>query len=137
MYKNNFNAHSQPLFFALSILPFEYLIKHQISLIMHSIFHRFLIVSYEDHFRLKSEINPITYSLRNDNVADFYVPRVRTEFLKRFPFFKFATYWNSIEDYLRLLPNKIMSKTNLKYFFLSQIADFKCEKLFCYTCSKT
>ena len=133
----NYNAHSQPLFYTLSILPFEYLIKHQISLIMHSIFHRSSIISYENHFRLKSEINPITYSLRNENTADFYVPRVRTEFLKRFPFFKFATYWNSIEFYLRLLPNKVMFKTNLKYFFLSQIAEFKCEKLFCYICSKT
>ena len=43
------------------------------------IFHRLSIISYEDHFRLKSEINPITYSLRNDNVADFYVPRVRAQ----------------------------------------------------------
>ena len=128
-----YNAHSQPLFHSLGILPLESLINHQIAMIMHSIYYNYTLIDYEGFF--VRSVNPHPYALRNDNEFNFFVPRVRTKFLKRFPMFKFATVWNDIENYLKPLQSKVLFKTNLKYSMLNELAGFTCNKLFCYSCS--
>jgi hypothetical protein len=128
-----YNAHSQPLFHSLGILPLESLINHQIGMLMHSIYYDYSLIDYERFF-VKNE-NHHHYALRNENEFNFFVPRVRTDFLRRFPIFKFATVWNEIETYIKSIQSKVLFKTNLKYFMLNELAGFSCNKLFCYTCS--
>ena len=80
-------------------------------------------------------IKPHHYALRNDNEFNFFVPRVRIDFLRRLPIFKFATIWNDIDNYLKSLQSTVLFKTNLKYSMLNELARFSCNKLFCCSCS--
>ena len=73
------------------------------------------------------------YFMRNLN--DFYVPGVRTEFLRRFPFYSFPTAWNFLSSEFKEIAQKSIFKQSLKAKLLDNLKDFQCEKLFCNSCS--
>ena len=129
---SKYNAHTQPLFHSLNILPLDSLQKLQIAMIMHSIFHGYTTIDFEGVFNI--EMPNEAYYLRRRN-GNFLIPLVRTEFLKRFPLFKYPLIWNEICSELKFIESKLLFKTNLKYFLLSELSDFSCERLFCFTCS--
>ena len=87
-----YNAHTQPLFFKLNILPLDDLILQQNMIFMFSYDRNILPNSFQDYFLQNSErgLNP---GLRNAN--DYFVPRVRSEYLRRFPFVSVPSAWNS------------------------------------------
>ena len=98
---------------------------------MHSIYYQYSKVDYNEMF-LKMD-NTQTYDLRSDSLAKFSIPRVRTEFTKKFPLFKFPSVWN--ENDARIIENKLAFKNNMKCNLINTLADFSCDKLFCYVCS--
>ena len=90
---------------------------------------------FSDNFFKSNQILDHNYPLRN--AFDYHVPRVRTEFLKKFPLYNLPKTWNSLEPGFRDVNCISLFKYNVKSHLLSKYADFKCEKLFCYVCSKS
>ena len=95
----SYNAHTQPLFLEQKILTFPDLITMQTRISLHSLFYNYSTVKFEDCFKLNYETPNSSYSLRNNN--DFSVPKVRLEFLKRFPFYSFPKSWNLMPGELK------------------------------------
>ena len=130
--KSKFNAHTQPLFFSLSILPLPELIIHQRLIFMHSYVFSLLPPSFNGMFSTNRFLNGELYNMRN--MDDFFVPGVRTENLKRFPLYTFPTAWNSLSAEFKSINQRIMFKSSLKADLLGRLEYFQCIKLFCKSC---
>jgi hypothetical protein len=87
--EQKYNAHTEPLFRSHKILPLKNLITYFKLLIMFDYKYGNLPISFADTWKLNSEIrNPSNImALRNDN--EYYVPFVRLDSFKRFPFSDF------------------------------------------------
>ena len=99
---------------------------------MHSVDKEYIKVNFSDIFVKSSEILAHNYPLRN--ASDYHVPRVKSEFMKKFPLYNLPKTWNSLEPGFRDVNSKTLFKYNIKSHLLSKYADYKCEKLFCYVC---
>ena len=133
---DNLSALSGPALFCYhKILPFPDLIIFQNLLFMHSVDKDYSKVSFSDTFVKSNEIIVHDYPLRN--ASDYYVPRESYEYLKKFPLYNLPKIWNSLEPGFRDVNVKSLFKYNVKSHLLSKYSDFKCEKLFCYVCSKS
>ena len=130
-----YNAHTAPLFSELRILPLPDLISQHIYSFMHSIEYYYNELHFQDIFQRNSEVGTQNVVLRNSN--DFYLPRIRLEFLKRFPFYKFPFFWNSAMSEIRCIQDKKEFVQNLKTVFFNSLDNFECTRLFCYICSNT
>ena len=130
-----YNAHTAPLFSELRILPLPDLISQHIYSFMHSIEYYYNELHFQDIFQRNSEVGTQNVVLRNSN--DFYLPRIRLEFLKRFPFYKFPFFWNSATSEIRCIQDKKEFVQNLKTVFFNSLDNFECTRLFCYICSNT
>ena len=62
------------------------------------------------------------YFMRHLN--DFYVPEVRTEFLRRFPFNSFPTAGNFLSSEFKEISQRSMFKQSLKAKLLDNLKDF-------------
>ena len=89
--------------------------------------------SFDELFLRNATLFGNLYFMRNLNV--FYVPGVRTEFLRRFPFYSFPTAWNFLSSEFKEIAQKSIFKQSLKAKLLDNLKDFQCEKLFCNSCS--
>ena len=87
---SKYNAHTAPLFSELRILPLPDLISQHIYSFMHSIEYCYNELHFQDIFQRNSEVGTQNVVLRNSN--DFYLPRIRLEFLKRFPFSRLSFF---------------------------------------------
>ena len=134
--KASYNAHTEPLFHSLKILPLADLILQQKLNFMHSIEYCYAPSSFIDNktFPKNSQIDVHPYPLRNIN--DFFTPRVRNEFLTRFPFYTFPICWNTLDPTFHSISNKNAFKYSIKLHLLERLENFVCNKLFCYTCSR-
>ena len=63
---------------------------------MHLFNHSLLPSSFDELFVRNASLYGNLYFMRNLNY--FYVPGVRTEFLRRFPFYQFTTAWNFLSS---------------------------------------
>ena len=133
--KASYNSHSQPLFSSLDILPLPDLIIQQQLLIMHSIDQKYSTVNYDGFFLKNSALTDHPYPLRNAD--DFFLPRVRNDFLKKFPFFCFPLLWNDFDPNIKQIESKLGFKLSVKKFLLDKYLDFRCDKLYCFSCSNT
>ena len=104
----------------------------QTRIFLHSLFYNYSTVKFEDCFKLNYETLNSSYSLRNNN--DFSVPKIRLEFLKRFPFYSFPKSWNLMPGELKGIHDKRMFISNNKETFYFNYSNFSCNRLFCYTC---
>jgi len=59
------------------------------------------------------------YFMRNLN--DFYEPGVKTEFLRRFPFYSFPTEWNFLSSEFKEIAQKSIFKQSLKAKLLDNL----------------
>ena len=66
-----------------------------------------------------------------------FLPRVRSQYMKKFPLYNLPKTWNSLEPGVRDVHSKCLFKYNMNSHLLSKYADFKCEKLFCYVSSNS
>ena len=78
------------LFSSLDILPLPDLIIQQQLLIMHSIDQKYSTVNCDSVFIKNSALTDHPYPLKNAD--DFFLPRVRNDFLKKVPFSAFLCY---------------------------------------------
>ena len=79
-----YNAHTQPIFASINILPLPELIYQQKLHLIHAFIHNNLPNSFENLILLNNQVHVHNFIFRNDR--DFFAPLANTEFLKRFPF---------------------------------------------------
>lgn len=129
-----YNAHTQPLFFKLNILPLDDLILQQNMIFMFSYDRNILPNSFQDYFLQNSErgLNP---GLRNAN--DYFVPRVRSEYLRRFPFVSVPSAWNNFPVEIKQSESKNIFKSASKAYLIDKLQGFTCERLLCPCCLNT
>jgi hypothetical protein len=114
-----YNAHTNPLFQQLRILPFPNLIRFRKLQFMHSVYNNYCSESFSTIW-IKNEHRRIEHNLRNAN--DFLLPHLRIELLRKFPAYSFAHVWNSIGD-LKFQPNPITFRISLEEEMLNQLDD--------------
>ena len=129
--KAKYNAHTKPLFASLNILPLENLITLQQLQFLHPYEYNLLPSSFTSYFSSNEDRNEM-YRLRN--ATELYVPRPRTENLKRFPFYTFPVLWNDTSDEIKSIISKQLFKKTIKIDCISRLSEFNCERLFCYAC---
>ena len=129
--KAKYNAHTDPLYFALNILPIPDLIEQQRLQLMHSLEYEYCPASFADEFT--KNIENRVYLLRNND--DYFIPQTRLNSLKQFPLVSFPLAWNNLDSSLKTIVNKHEFKFRVKQLFLDKYKAFECKKLFCYTCS--
>ena len=112
-----YNAHTLPLFFHHKILPFPDLIIYQNLLFMHSVDKEYVKVNCSDIYVKSSEILAHNCPLRN--ASDYHIPRVRSEYMKKFPLYNLLKTWNSLESGFRDVNTKSLCKYNIKSHLLS------------------
>ncbi len=93
--KNNYNAHTLPLFVANKILPFEKIVKNSKLLFMHSIYHEYAPISFHGTWQKNNE-RQLSQNLRNEN--EFTLPVPRIELFKKFPLYSLPSEWNNAGD---------------------------------------
>ena len=138
---SHYNAHTEPIFKSLSILPLEQLIEHTNLKFFHKFVHRLAPAAFENAWittleqrHLDGQIH-LLYNLRNND--DFYVPLIRLQSLSRFPLFNLPRLWNSSPENLKAIPSNILFSRNLKSDLISKLnSQPVCARLFCPACAR-
>ena len=131
--KAKYNAHSQPLFASLNILSFPDLIIQQKLHFMHAFVFNYMPNGFEGFFCRNNETQIHDYPMRNND--SFYIPRVKNDTLKRFPFYSIPSIWNDLPVHLKEISSKSLFRINLKLYLIQEYQNFICDRLFCYVCS--
>jgi len=131
---SKYNAHTEPLFKKLEILPFPDLISFFKIQFMHRFTYKYLPVSFNNIWVSNQEHNP-NYQLRNNN--DLYIPFARLAATEKFPLTAFPKTWNDFnEPDIKNKASKTQFDTQLKKFFLNDLSEnVVCNRLFCPACS--
>jgi hypothetical protein len=111
------NAHTNPLFQQLRILPFPCIIKFRKLQFMHSVYNNYCNQTFSNIW-IKNEHRQIEHNLRNVNA--FLLPQLRIKLFHKFPAYPFASTWNSLGD-LKFQPNPITFKISLEDELLNQL----------------
>jgi hypothetical protein len=134
-----YNAHTEPLFKKLEILPLNDLIDFFKLKFFHSYVYNTIPSAFASTWptSLEQRHNDghlhLLYNLRNND--DFFIPFVRTSFLSRFPLYSFPALWNNLPRVLKDIPSKISFSIQLKKHFLNQLNEnFTCIRLICHAC---
>ena len=129
--KSKYNAHSEPLFYKLKILPFEDLIVQHKLIFMQSLAHNHSVVKFP-HFIRNSEANLHRFDFRNE--SDFFVERTNYQFVRKMPYIDFPSTWNSIDSSLKKISSKPLFKKTIKLELLDKISNFQCNNTLCFSC---
>ena len=131
-----YNAHTEPTFKALKILPFPDLIEFFSLQFMQRFSQNFLPVAFNDTW-IKNVIRrqgEQQISLRNDN--NLFIEPSRLSQTANHPLATFPAKWDSLPENILIIRNKIEFDSELKNFFLSKLSNhIECTNLFCPTCS--
>jgi len=119
--KAKYNAHTQPLFRKLEILPLPKLILYQKLVFFQSVIQKRAPSAFENiwltnrEYRLGQQEANFERELRND--GDFYIPYSRTQTLGRAPIFVLPQEWNQLPPEIQIVRKindfKIMLKSYL------------------------
>jgi Reverse transcriptase (RNA-dependent DNA polymerase) len=134
------NAHTEPLFKSLSILPLPKLVEQFKLKFIHSCIYNLAPTALLNTWPTSNEHRQIInqnipgHNLRNND--DLYIPHSRLKSLSHFPLYSFPILWNGLPEYLKSIPSKSLFSSNLKNHFLSSLTDVPvCNRLFCPSCS--
>jgi hypothetical protein len=135
----HYNAHTEPLFKALSILPLSDLITQSNLKFFHSYVHNLTPNAFEgtwvttlEQRHLDGQIH-LLYDLRNND--DFYIPLTRNLQLSRFPLYNLPHLWNRLDLTLKAIPSKILFSRSLKTDLISKLnSQPVCNRLLCPAC---
>jgi hypothetical protein len=136
---SSYNAHTEPLFKSLAILPLQHLITHFNLKLFHSFYYNTTPTSFTHTWRTTLEQrnldnnNAHLLNLRNNN--DMFVPPCRSISLSRFPFFNLPKLWNELPPSIKENSSKNSFNIALKnHLFSSLSANFVCNRLLCPAC---
>ena len=133
---SKFNAHTEPLFKALEILPLPDLITFMKIQFMQRFTHNLLPCSFNDTW-VKNSIRNIgenEIQLRNHLQLQNLYPNLAR--LDPFPLFSFPKIWESFPDeQIKIIRKPTDFDNKLKIFFLNDLASVVvCNRLFCPAC---
>jgi hypothetical protein len=135
----SYNAHTEPLFKALSILPLPKLITHFNTKFFHAFHYNTLPSAFTNTWVTTLEQRYIDgnpqhiHNLRNND--DYYITPSRTNFISRFPFFHLPLTWNELPANLKDIPNKNLFINTMKKFLLESLSEIPiCNRLLCPAC---
>jgi len=138
---SHYNAHTEPLFKALSILPLTDLI----TLCNLKFFHIFTMgltpaaftntwITTIEQRQNDGQIH-LLYDLRNND--DFFVPPSRLIYLSRFPLYTLPDLWNKQDEHVKAITSTPLFSKTVKNSLLSKLnAQPVCNRLFCPACAR-
>jgi len=137
---SKYNAHTQPLFKKLEILPLHDLYRYQRMIFFQAIIQKKGPTNFDHIWTTNRERRMLNREndreLRND--GDFYVPFSRTESLRRSLYFTLPDEWNQLPPDLQIIRKQEEFKMKLKTYFLNKIPEqYVCTRLFCPSCNNT
>ena len=115
---SNYNAHTQPLFLKLNILPFDKMLTLNRSVFIHSIYHKNHHISFLNTWILNQQ-RETEHTLRNQNL--FQLPFPRTEQFKKSPLYFLPKSWNDLPNELKCQENPFTFKIALKNHLYRQL----------------
>jgi hypothetical protein len=134
-----YNAHTEPLFKALSILPLSDLITYAKLKFFHSYHFQTIPSAFNGTWHTTLEQRHLDgniqqlFNLRNND--DYYLPPSRTAFISRFPFYSLPSLWNNLPLNLKELASKNSFSYNLKKHLIDKLNDHpNCNRLLCPAC---
>ena len=130
-----FNAHTEPLFKKLNILPLSKLIDFFKLQFMHRFTLREIPSSfYTTWVKNEERRRQDELVLRNQN--DLFIPPTRLASTENFPLSSFPRLWNDFPDTsIKNITSKSEFNRKLKIYFLSDLSEnFVCDRLLCPNC---
>ena len=132
-----YNAHTEPLFKNLKILPLPSLCEFFKIQFMQSFVQGFLPSSFENMWtnnRIRRQ-DQAQIELRND--MQLHIPFNRTKSISLHPLIHFPTLWEAFPDEaIKFIRNKQEFNTSLKQHYLEKLsAVVACNRLYCPSCS--
>jgi hypothetical protein len=137
-----YNAHTEPLFKKLRILPFFDLVSYFKIQFMQQFKQGFLPKSFDDEWttyltRIQAPENEHEFrNLRNLNLDDYVIPFARLALTDRFPLTSFPKTWNNFTNLeIKTIRCKIDFNSKLKDYFISKLdGNYTCSRLLCPHC---
>ena len=132
---SSFNAHTEPLFKKLNILPLSKLIEYFKLQFMHRYILQQTPASFNNMWvRNEERIRPQDHYLRNQQ--EFYIQPSRLTSTDNFPLVLFPQLWNNFNDLsIKNITSPATFNANLKSYFLKDLSEnYKCERLLCPHC---
>ncbi len=117
--RSNYNAHTQELFLALNILPYELLLTQAKLHFMHAYVYDYAPKSFANTWT-KNNQRETQHNLHNND--DFTLPMARIEFFKKIPLYSLPLAWNILDD-IKLQHNKTTFRWGLREKLFSELTE--------------
>ena len=131
-----YNAHTEPLFKQLCILPLDKLVEYFNLQFMQNFVQGFLPISFNNVWITNEDRRPENshHVLRNSEALT--IPFTRLSSLIKHPFVNLPKTWIEFKnENVKILRNKIEFKINLKKHLLSELSSVvSCGRLLCPSC---
>jgi hypothetical protein len=135
IHNSAYNAHTESLFKASSILPLNYLAEFFKLQFMHNYTFKNLPISYLNTWPTNAERREEDDHLNLRNQYDYYVPFSRLCAFDTRPLVLFPKLWNELTSPCKSTANKNIFKKELKTYFLEKLSDnYQCTRLLCPHC---
>ena len=134
-----YNAHTEPLFKKLGVLPFPMLCQFFKLQFMQRYVQNFLPSSFDNTWitnRIRLANQP---HIELRNIDDYHIPFARTNLISLQPLISFPRIWEEFPDeQIKFIRNKPEFNHKLKEHFLSKLSyTVNCNRLICPACQGT
>jgi hypothetical protein len=136
---SHYNAHTEPLFKSLNILPLPKLILLSNLKFFHSFVYNLIPSTFTNTWltTLEQRHNDgqihLLYNLRNND--DYFVPPTRNHSLSRYPLYNLPSLWNDASASVKAIPSKATFSITLKKQFIGELSPIpQCNRLLCPAC---
>jgi hypothetical protein len=132
----NYNAHTEPIFKSLAILPFPNLITFFNLQFMQHYFQGFLPTSFNNVWLSNATRHREDFVLALRNSENINIPFARLHSSSIQPLVNLPRLWSQFEEEdVKILRNKLEFNHKLKEFFLKKLSPtVHCNRLLCPTC---
>jgi len=134
----NYNAHTEPIFKKLEILPLPDLITFAQLQFMHRYVNNMLPSSFSGKWEYAGNRNIGINNMQLRHNKDLIVPFARIALTAKMPHSNLPKIWNLFrENELKTEKSPTRFDTELKKFFLNDLAtNIRCDRLYCPACSR-
>jgi len=133
---SSYNAHTEPLFKQLNVLPFPQLCEFFKLQFMHHFTQGFLPEIFNETWITNRIVHDGQSEIELRNEDDFHIPFARTNLISIQPLIAFPKMWDSFpEGRIKFIRNKLEFNKELKEHFLNNLNSIiVCNRLFCPSC---
>jgi len=133
---SKYNAHTEPLFKKLNILPFPDLIKFFKIQFMQQFAGGFLPISFNNLWQTNRIRIGDQAHIELRNADQLFIPYARTNTISRMPLYSFPKIWADFpSEEIKFIRNKLEFNQKLKEYFISNLKNVPdCSRLFCPAC---